>query len=445
MGLLAGTKILKRSAGDFTDKQFWLQSSSKIGGSSMTRAGVRMGAVESMQVSAHINCIQRIATTMAAIPAQVWKTRPPGRGGGRDLATSHPTNYVLNGEANYETTSFQWMISRVIQRALWGTSYDTIDRNRSDQVTALWQSQTKNVVPFRLSGLGELSEYDDVSVPGDWAYQIKKTFPEYEDYVLPRTRVLRIPGMTSFNGIIGIPSHQVMRQQLSVADALAKWESDFFGKGYSPAYIGAVRDPISKKARDALVEGTAEEFAGFNSNHQIMLGPEGVDLTLAENRLDHAMLQQRCQDAYENICGYWGVPTTLNGKTWGATYNNSIQHFLQYLKLCIFPWAVNDIQAFNACLFTESARRLGYHADYDVSILEKMDGEMWAKMINAQWLGGAITSDEIREERNRNPLPGGVGQKTYVQAQMKELGSEEEPETNQNFGKPKIVEEAVNE
>lgn len=413
-------------------------------GSSMTRAGVRMGATESVQVSAHINCIQRIGMTMAAIPAQVWKTRPPGRGGGRDLATSHPTNYVLNGQANYETTSFQWMISRVIQRAIWGTSYDTIDRNGSDQVTALWQSQTKNVTPFRLSGLNELSEYDDVSVVGDWAYQIKKTFPEHEDYVLPRTRVLRIPGMTSFNGIIGIPSHQVMRQQLAVADALSKWESDFFGDGYSAAYIATLNEGMGINEREDALKRFDDDQAGFKKNHGILYNPF-MKLEQTEHRLDHAMLQQRNQDAYENICGYWGVPTMLTGKTWGATYTNSIQYFLQFLKLCIYPHAVNDIQAFNAYLFTESARRLGYHADYDVSILEKMDGEMWAKKMNVQWLSGSIMPDEIRADQNRNPLPDEVGQETYIQAQMKKLGSEEEPEANQNFGKPELVGEAVNE
>ena len=414
-------------------------------GSSMTRAGVRMGAIESIQVSAHINCIQRIAMTMAAIPAQVWKTRPPGRGGGRDLATSHPTNYVLNGQANYETTSFQWMISRVIQRAIWGTSYDTIDRSQYDQVTALWQSQTKNVTPFRLSGLNELSEYDDVSVVGDWAYSIKKTFPEHSDYVLPRTRVLRIPGMTSFNGIIGLPSHQVMRQQLAVADALTKWESDFFGKGYSPAYIATPRADLGSNEREDLRKKLDEDNVGFLTNHGVLWNTFAGELTQTEHRLDYAMLKERHQDAYENICGYWGVPPILTAKTWGATYNNSIQHFLQFLKLCIYPNAVNDIQAFNAYLFTTPARRIGYHADYDVSILEKMDGEMWAKKMNVQWLSGAIMPDEIRADQNRNPLPDEVGQETYIQAQMKKLGSEEAPEANQNFGKPALVGEAVNE
>jgi len=421
-----GKKLVKRNSYPI-DKpsDFWRSiGSSGIGGSTMTRAGVAMNAFDALAVSANVNCISVIGRSMAAIPCNVWKTRPSGRGGGRDIADDYPTNRVLNGQANREMTAYQWQLSRVWNRATYGGTYDVIDWNRLGEATALWPSLTPNVEPFQLRNLSQLNEYDDVSEAGDTAYRITKTFPEYRQDVLPRSRVLSIPGQVTLNGIIGLPAYQMMRQQLGAAKSLAQWQDGFFGDGYSPAFIAKLTDDPGTIKRLDIVEKTKEEFAGWKSSHGLWVVPGGAEITNSEYRLDYAMLAERNREAYENICGFWGVPVMLTGKSWGSTFTNSVEFWQHYIKNCLLPWATNDVQAFNSYLFNDAQRDAGYHTAYDFTALEKMDAKAWAEKTKVMWQAGAIKPDEIREDNQKNPLENGVGQDTYMQMQMKELGSD---------------------
>ena len=47
-----------------------------------------------------------------------------------------------------------------------------------------------------------------------------------------------------------------------------------------------------------------------------------------------------------------------------------------------------------------------------------------AKLIQAQWLAGAITPNEIRERRGRNPLESENADKGHVQMQMRPLDAD---------------------
>lgn len=414
-----------------SDIKFWQSfGGNGFGAGTMTPAGTPVGPITGLKVSANLACIRLIAKMMAAVPCHLYKRRnPKNPQSGKDIADQHPTDQLLALSPCPDMTAYTWQIRGVHNRATWGASYDTIDFNNLGQAVALWPSISTNVEPVRVDNLSSLTVYDDISRPGSLAYQITKTWPQHTIETWPASRVLAIPSDTSLNGVVGIPPADLMRLRFGIYQALQKWESDFFGHGYSPAMIGSVNEKIPHQKSEEIVEKVREQYAGFKSNHGLFLSSLGMDIKPFEHRLDHAMLADEYRNVVEEICGFWGISPVLIGRLYGATFNNTEQYWIQALKLAIFPWSENDRQSFDMKLLTPAMRRDGFFTGYDFSALDQVDADSWAKMIQAEWLSGSITPNEIREQRGRNPLDTPNADKGHVQMQMRPLDAEtDEPE-----------------
>ena len=412
-----------------TDQLGYLLARSGGGfGSTKTKSGAYIGPMSSLEIGAHTSCIRLLAKIMAMIPCNVYRRK---KGGGKDIADAHPLHNVLTLKANREMKSFQWQTSRVYNRALWGNTFDVIDRNNLGQVTALWPAISPNVTVTRWDGLQELTQHDDMG-PGDLAYTITKNFPEWSQTTWPKSRILHIPGMTTINGIIGKSPTDMLRTTLGIAAALRMYEGEFFGEGIRPALLGKLGANKGVSKIREIVRTFVDDFSGWKSGQKLVIPDFEVDLTPVNFRLDYASLQSEERSVVSEICGFWGFHPTLighSGVEYGATYNNAYQFALQALQYAILPQAVNDQNHFDADLLTPSEYKK-YFCKYDFSPLLQMDPDMMSKMIKEEFLAGALSQDEIREMRGRNPLPDDLGKSTYMQAQMQKVGEEpEEPQT----------------
>jgi HK97 family phage portal protein len=408
---------MSRSDGTFgLPPDFWESIGRHRFGSHPTRAGVSVGPIDSLEVAAYAACIGVKAKVMAAIPCNVYKRM--GKTDTAFIATDHPTNRVLSLKSNDNSTAFTAQNAAVVNRSVFGDSYAIKDYNGFGQVNKLWPCISSNVEPVYIDNLNLLDEYDDIAEVGDIAYRVTKTWPRHEQRVYPASRVLHIPYPFSFNGFAGINPQRVLRPRLAIAKALVAWEQDFFGKGFSPAYVGELDERVGKNKIAEAIEKARQDFSGFKGDHGLLILDHVVSLKQDSYNLDHAMLDKREEKVVRDICGFTGVPPMLISHAFDTTFNNSLQYFLMFKKLTVFPWAVNDEQAFDCWLLGEAAVRRGYFTKYDPKILDMQDGEAWSKMMLNMFHTSSITPDEIRADLNKNPLPeGSGGNLTYTQSQ----------------------------
>ena len=141
---LAGTMPMQRSIGltSLSDANFWKSiGNSNFGGGTMTGAGTYVGPMTGLRVSANLACIRFISKMQAAVPCHVYKLRnKKNPQGGKDIADQHPLDQVLALSPCSDMTAFTWQIREVHNRAVFGTSYNTIDFNGRGQCIALWPS-----------------------------------------------------------------------------------------------------------------------------------------------------------------------------------------------------------------------------------------------------------------------------------------------------------------
>jgi len=408
-------------------------------GSSRTKSGTYIGPMSALEVGAHGACIRLLAKIMSMIPCNVRRRR---KSGGSDIAHDHPLHGVLNLKANKDTKAFQWQTSRVYNRAVWGNSYDVIDRDALGRTIALWPSLSPNVEVTRWDGIQTLTQYDDM-MPGDIAYVVTKNWPTASTTTWPANRILHIPGMTTINGIIGKSPTDMLRNTLGIAAALRMFEGEYYGEGIRPALIGKLSENKNPTKTKEMVAAFLEQYAGWRSGNKLIVPDFGLDLTPHEFRLDYANLKDGERSVVSEICGFWGFHPTLighSGVEYGATYNNAYQYQLQAYTFAIQPQIANDQNHFNADLLTPREYQK-YFCEYDATPLLRMDPESFSKMIREEFFAGALSPDEIREMRGRNPLEDGKGKDTYIQSSMIKVGDDpDETETEQPAGL-KLVEQ----
>jgi len=391
-------------------------------GGTRTKSGAYIGPMSSLEVGAHAACLRLLAKTMSMIPCNVRRRK---KSGGSDIATEYPLHNVLTLRANKELLMTQWQTSRVYNRGLWGNSVDVVDRDSLGRVTALWPAMWPNVSISRWDGLGELTQYDDM-MAGDLAYTITKTWPQWSQDTWPASRILHIQDATTINGIIGKSPTDMLRRTLGVAMALEMFEEEYYGDGIRPALIGTLTHAVGNEKTREMIKKFVENYGGWKSGSKILIPDFPVDLKPVDFKLDYAGLSDADRMVVSKICGFHGIPPTLIGHVgsdYGSTYTNTYQFALQFLTYAVMPIASNDENHFNATLLTPAQFRQ-YFCKYDYTPLLQMDPEMMSKMIREEFFAGALTPDEIREMRNRNPLPDDLGKGTYMQKQMVKVGSE---------------------
>lgn len=423
----------KRTETSLENPSSWLINSA--GGGSHTLAGTNIGPLSSLEITTHFACLHLKSTVISSIPCNLYKTR---KSGGKDIATGNPLHEVLSLEPNDEMTTFQRQSAHYISSALWGDASDFIDRNRAGWVTGLWPIVPTRIKKIRVGDYeNQVYPLDDSIEPGDIAYKIT-TRGKPIQYV-PKEKILYIPGLFSFNGLVGKSSVDIQRLRLGIAKALDFFEANYFGRGFQNSLIAEVSQDdgsifLPNDKREEIGKYLQSMYSGWKNSHGMMVAEGGIKIKPLETRLDHTMIDELSLSSAYDICGFHGVPPPLVGLLDRATFNNIEELNRFFWGYAINPWIVNDTKSLNARALTPAQRRAGYIVGYDVeqTILKANPVEM-ALINESMFDRGALSQNELRESRGLNPIEN--GDKYYVPLNFREVGKEpfEKPNNQTRF------------
>jgi HK97 family phage portal protein len=353
-------------------------------GGSRSAAGVRIDASNALQVAAVFSCLRILGETVAGLPLHVLERLPEG---GKRQARELPLYRKLHQQPNAWQTSFEWREQAVFHVGLWGNAFSELKPGPSgavDQIVPLHPSRMKveRVENGRLR----------------YKYREEKG----QETIYSEEQILHIRG-PSDDGVNGMSIVEECKDAIALARACELHGARFFAAGARPGFILSTDGQLNAEARETLASQWDRKHGGVaNSQKTAVLtgGLKPYELPQSSNT-DAQFLEAR-KYQLEEIGRLFRIPGSLLGIA-GAG-GNPEHSGLEFVQHTILPWLRRFESAFMRDLIEQDDI---YEVEFDVRGLLRGDSASRSSYYRAMWDIGALSTNDILNLENRNPVEGG--------------------------------------
>lgn len=378
--------ILSRFFGRAETRSATSDSYAEAFGISPTFSGVYVSHRMAENLATVSACVGAISSTMASLPAYVYRAREKGR---EELFT-HPVARLLR-RPNTTQTWPDWMEWTMAQVLLHGNALSAIEHDARGQVTALLPIPWSNVQVSLLPS-GRLA-YDVTRVVAPWGgggqprrYLADEVFhlrDRSDDGLLGRSRISRAP------------------EVLGNASSLQEWSGSMWKNAATPS--GALRHPktLSEGAIARLKAQVENRLAGASNARRVLVFEEGMEWqSLSVSPEDAEVLASR-RFTVEELCRLFQVPPPIVQDYTHNTFTNSQQAALWFAQFSLTPWARKIEAEFSRSIFGASS--IDCILEVDLSGLMRGDYEARWKAHEIAVKNQILDTDEVREIEGWNP------------------------------------------
>lgn len=349
---------------------------------------VSVNSLTAMQHTTVYACVNVKAQGIGAVPLVLYKKNEKGR----EKATKHKLYKLFNGNINPLMTSQTWREMVVQDLELRGTHFSQIVRNNAGQIVALYPLIHDNMtveIKINSKNIPELS-YRYIPTTDD---KTKKTN-------FTQDQILRIVGLPSENGILGVSPISQNAKSLALGMQTLQFGNSFFSNGANGSGILTTDKTLSSnEAIDRLSKQFGDRYKGLaNSKKPIVLqdGMKWQPITISNN--DSQFLETR-QFQKNEIASIFRVSPHLINELSNATFSNITELSLEHVKYCLLPTATKIEMAINTQLLSESEQE-EYYSEHNFNGLMRGDMktrfEAYSNGINS----GVLKPNEARKMEN---------------------------------------------
>ncbi len=346
-----------------------------------------------MGLSAYWAGVRRISESVAMLPIEVFK-----KSNGKREIVSHPVEYLLNAEANFESISFDFTQILITSAINHGNGLAIIERDSFGNPTALINVSREICEPMK---------YDDEIF---WKVEIKLAANKTETLLVADRDIINLRGF-GVDPVIGLSAIQIHKQNLGLSLAAQDYGADFYNKGTRIDGYIEYAGTLKPETKDAInqqwsanygpngTRGTAILDAG-SKYHRIGLPPADAEF-IATRKFQK-----------NEIATILGIPSFMINEMDGSTFSN-IEHMgIEFVTYGIGSWIEKIEQEYRRKLLKENEKRTFYFK-HNVDRLLRTDvktkGEYYRLMTDI----GAYTINDVLELEDRNSIDG--GDERYVQ------------------------------
>jgi HK97 family phage portal protein len=384
-----------------TNRILWLPGEERMWddeGSSRSAAGVRITSDNALQVTAVFACLRILGETVASLPLHLLERMAEG---GKRQAREVPLYRLLHQQPNDWQTSFEWREQAVLHIGLWGDAYSEIKgAGTGTQLIPLHPSRMK------------VERIEN----GRLRYKYRED--KGSETVYSQDQILHVRG-PSDDGVHGISIVESCKDAIALARACELHGARFFGNGARPGFVLSTDGQLNAEAREQLRSQWDRRHGGVGNSHSTAVltgGLKPYDIPQINNTDAQFIDARRYQ--LEEIARLFRVPMHLLGVMNGGY--GSIEHAgLDFVQHTILPWLRRFESAFMRDLIADDDR---YQVEFDVRGLLRGDAASRSAYYRAMWDIGALSTNDILELENRNPVDG--GDTRYRPLNMGTLGQE---------------------
>jgi HK97 family phage portal protein len=359
-----------------------------LGAGSQTAAGANVTADSAMRVNAVYACINRISNTIAQTPLLLYQEL---ENGGKQRDKKNPLYTLLHRKPNRWQTPFEFKQMLAAHVALRGNAYAAIVSTPTSSVSELVPLHPDRVMPFWTENQARAYRYQPISG---------------REQILLQGEILHIQGL-SFDGLKGLSPIEYCRESIGVALATEEHGARLFSNG---AQVGmALKHPatLTKNTADNLKRQFEQRYSGVGNAHKTLVLEEGMTIEKLGLTAEDSQFLETRQFQVVDIARIWEMPLHMIGDLSGSTNNNIEQQSLEFVQYTMGPWFTRFEEALDRDLVYQPDRYFEFLVD---GLLRgDIKSRYAAYAIGKQW--GWLSSNDIREKENLNPIEGGD---TYV-------------------------------
>jgi HK97 family phage portal protein len=228
----------------------------------------------------------------------------------------------------------------------------------------------------------------------------------------------------SLDGIWGLAPITYARENIGLSLAAQEHGSRLFSNNAVPK--GVIETPSKFKDEEVLTRfrrQVEDAHQGLSKAHRVMILENGMQWKSTGLPPEDAQFLETRKFGIEDVARFFRLEASKlqhgDKRAFASVEQDSLNHVMFTLR----PWCVFFEQAIRRSLLMRSERRQ-YFAEHLVDGFLRGDigarFEAYVKGIN----NGILNIDEVRGMENRNPLPGGLGQKHRVPLNTVALGEE---------------------
>ena len=355
-----------------------------------TGGGSTINARVAENLSTVTSCINVVSSTVATLPAFVYRATE----GGRVEAPLHPVSRLIQAPNTRQTWPdfMEWLVSSVL---LHGNALAVIDYDGAGRPTALTPVPWQNVL-VQLLPTGELA-FDVQRVAYPWGGtgaprrflegEVVHVKDRSDDGYLGRSRLSRAP------------------EVLAAAMGLQTFSLSVWANAAMPSGVLKYPGALSNEAKQGLSRDFGESFGGAARAGRVPVLEEGMSWEASGMSPEDAEVLASRRFSTEEIARLFGVPPPLCGIWDHSTFTNSATAGAWFGQFCILP-LVRKIEAeFLRSVFADPGGE--YHLELDMAGLTRGDfGARWAAY-DVALRNDVLTRNEVREAEGFPPRADG--------------------------------------
>ena len=341
----------------------------------MSATGVTITPQVAIGVSTVYACIQKIATTLAQLPIELYD----GSGGSFDLIQDNRT-YLWNVSPDENQTAFRFRETLYALMLLFGCGYAEIirDRRSGDAIKLCYLQKSK---------LKELRDAEDNVV---WEYKTKNGY-----------RLINGRDVLRFEYLFAEGPAQTSKETVSILKAAQDYASKFFAGG------GVMDGLLTSEGK--LTPTQIDEFIdSWERQHgkQTRLLPLGIKYTRLGVEPDKAQNTTSREFQATQVCQIFNIDPRMIGINSASAYKSTQEASNHFAVHCITP-LVNRLEGeLNLkMLFRGERQRLYFRHNLDE--LVRGDIETRFKAYDIGLKSGFLNRDEVRAKERRNKISEG--------------------------------------
>ncbi|MET4802497.1 phage portal protein [Bradyrhizobium sp. LB11.1] len=195
------------------------------------------------------------------------------------------------------------------------------------------------------------------------------------------------------------------RNAIGLAILLERSASNLFRNSCKPSGIVSVKGALKAEAAARMATAWRAANAGDKQGGVSIMDNDATYTPINFTSVDSQMIEQRAY-AVNEISRLTRVPPTLLADMSRATWSNSTQLDLQFVKYGLQPLLRAWCDGYSRCLLTPEERS-SMHFEFDLSQLLMADPAARAAAFVQYRAAGAMTANDVRRELNLPPLPDG--------------------------------------
>jgi len=367
-----------------TDEKAWNPSLWNLAGSQSV-SGENVNEFTALNYSAVWDAVRLISGTISTLPLHLLRKDDKKT----IRVTENPLFRVLHSQFNPLMTA---QVGREVMTAhilTWGNCYaEKVVNKYTGEILELWPIAPNRVRPS-MDG-------------GNIVYNITVAGKEVQ---MGRENILHIPGL-GFDGFMGYSVINLARKSIGLSMAMETFGALWFGNGTHPDVT--IKHPTTIEDPKTFVEAFASQYSGLSRSNRVLLLQEGMELEKMGFPPEDGQFLESRQFQIPEVARWFNLPPHKLKDLTRSSFNNIESEQISYVTDTILPWLIRFEQNYDMQLLTESqkVKRMMYFR-HNVDGLLRGNSKDRATYYRIMWGLGSLSSNDIREKENMDPINGG--------------------------------------